>query len=105
RHLQAEHAARLVRRREMDLVLLHARYAEFRDAQGFTELPADVPGDLPRERRLPCTLSEVGSGCRGAWHVEANAVAGAVVRLRAAVEQSNVRERPLRAQAARSRNR
>ena len=52
RHLQAEPAARLVRRRQVDLVLLHARHAELRVAARLAAARR-LPGHVPRQRRLP----------------------------------------------------
>ena len=54
RHLQARTAARLVRRRQVARVLLHARHLRLADPRRRRQLPAGLPGHAdPRSDRLP----------------------------------------------------
>ncbi len=54
RHPQARTGADLVRRRQVDLPLLHARHAELGHARRL-RLPAGLPGHVPGDDRLPAS--------------------------------------------------
>ena len=102
RHLQARTAARIVRRRQVDRVLLHARHLQLADARGQPGVPARVPRQAAPHDRLPAHL---GRPERDRPGPQADAAAGSDRRHRAPVERRDVAQRPLRPQAGRPRDR
>ena len=68
-------------------------------------LPAELPGHVHSERRLPAAVADAGNRRRAEGPAQADALAGAVVRLRTSAQSEDGGNRPLRPQAARSRDR